>query len=350
MSLENKDLNNVVATVGLVKALSDDLRTTGFDNGDPIVAEGTAGEVLRGKVDKEEGKRLITSAEASKLTAIEAGAEVNQNAYSSITVGETPLSAGSKTDSITFEAGARIILTPSSVNGKKITIAAADQSYGLATTSTDGLMSASDKTKIDGMIPETNIATLVDGKVPESQLPSYVDDVVEGYYDSSTQKFYKDAEKQQAYENAQDVGESGKIYVDITEVNSSPKNDIYRWAGTTARYIKIASPIVVGTASGNAYDGADGAALAAKIGNTSIGESGTTVTGAIASLQTSVSGINDSIGNSSMGTTATTLTGAIAELKTGKADVSALNDYVLYTDLIASADYSEVLGSNGGGE
>lgn len=47
------------------------------------------------------------------------------------------------------------------------------------------------------------------GKVPSSQLPSYVDDVIEGYYNDK--KFYEDASF-----TIEVTGEPGKIYVDIS--------------------------------------------------------------------------------------------------------------------------------------
>ena len=116
-----------------------------------------------------------------------ANAEANQNAFSNVKVGETTVSAGSKTDTIEFEAGDNIEITPDAEN-KKVTIkntysythptvehlptggsngqvlkrnsdgAAvwADETdtnttYENATTSAAGLMSSADKTKLDGI-------------------------------------------------------------------------------------------------------------------------------------------------------------------------------------------------------
>ena len=73
------------------------------------------------------------------------------------------------------------------------------------------------------------IATLdSSGLVPSSQLPSYVDDVVEGYYDSTDNKFYKEETHTTAL-----TGEDGKIYVDI------PSNHSFRYAPASQAYIKI---------------------------------------------------------------------------------------------------------------
>lgn len=59
-------------------------------------------------------------------------------------------------------------------------------------------------------------------------LPSYVDDVVEGYYDSTTGKFYSDSNK-----TTEITGEQSKIYVDKTS------NCSYRFGGST--YVLITS-------------------------------------------------------------------------------------------------------------
>lgn len=70
------------------------------------------------------------------------------------------------------------------------------------------------------------------GKIRSELLPSYVDDVLEGYYDKTAGKFYKEAAK-----TTEITGEAGKIYVDL------PTNDSYRWGGST--WVKISSPLSV---------------------------------------------------------------------------------------------------------
>ena len=132
--------------------------------------------------------------------------------------------------------------------------------YPAATTSKAGLMSAADKTKLDGIATGANkitvdssldskstnpvqnkaivaalngkvssasvgkangIATLdSNGLIPSSQLPSYVDDVIEGYYYNS--KFYKESAH-----TTEITRETGKIYVDLSTNNS------YRYSGST---------------------------------------------------------------------------------------------------------------------
>ena len=58
-----------------------------------------------------------------KISGIAAGAEVNQNAFSKVAVGNTTIEADKKTDTLTIEAGDNITLTPDTTNDK-ITIAA----------------------------------------------------------------------------------------------------------------------------------------------------------------------------------------------------------------------------------
>ena len=131
--------------------------------------------------------------------------------------------------------------------------------YNNATTSTDGLMSSSDKTKLNG-IAAGAIKTIVDsalsststnpvqnkviygaisskadlntsGKVLSSQLPSYVDDVLE----------------YSAKSNFPSTGESGKIYVDTAT------NLTYRWSGSA--YVEISQSLALGETSSTAYRG-----------------------------------------------------------------------------------------------
>lgn len=98
---------------------------------------------------------LMSSTDKSKLDGIAAGAEVNQNAYSKITVGTTEIAATSKTDNITIVAGNNVTLTPDASN-KKYTISAKDTTYPTASASANGLMSKEDKAKLDGISAEAN--------------------------------------------------------------------------------------------------------------------------------------------------------------------------------------------------
>lgn len=68
------------------------------------------------------------NAKLEKISGIAAGAEVNQKAFSNVTVGSTTIAADSKTDTLTIAAGDNITLTPDATNDK-ITIAAKDTVY-----------------------------------------------------------------------------------------------------------------------------------------------------------------------------------------------------------------------------
>ena len=94
--------------------------------GDESVSSQIATSIAN-KVDKVDGKGLsandYTTDEKNKLSNISNGAEVNQNAFSSIVIGANTILADNKTDVLTFEAGDNIILAPD-VDNDKIVIAA----------------------------------------------------------------------------------------------------------------------------------------------------------------------------------------------------------------------------------
>lgn len=151
----------------------------------------------------------ITSTERSDWNAAKthadsahapSNAEKNQNAFSNVIVGSTTIAADSTTDSLTFVAGSNVTITPDATNDKiTITIAATDTvythptssgnkhipsggssgqilrwsadgtaawgedsnaTYSDATQSASGLMSASDKTKLDGIATGANKITV----------------------------------------------------------------------------------------------------------------------------------------------------------------------------------------------
>ena len=129
------------------------------------------------------GDRGKVAYEHSQTAHAPADAEVNQNAFSSVKVGDNTVSANTKTDTITFEAGSNVTLS-ADTSGKVITISSTDtkitvdsslsgtstnpvqnkvvkaaldekadnsHSHANATTSTAGFMSAADKTKLDSI-------------------------------------------------------------------------------------------------------------------------------------------------------------------------------------------------------
>lgn len=110
--------------------------------------------ILAGKVNTETGKGLstndFTDALETKLNGIAAGAQVNQNAFSNVAVGETTIAADTTTDTLTMVAGANVTLTPAAASDS-VTIAATDTTYDPATTSADGLMTSSMVSKLNGI-------------------------------------------------------------------------------------------------------------------------------------------------------------------------------------------------------
>lgn len=119
---------------------------------------------------------LMSASDKTKLNGIATGAQVNQNAFSTIAVGSASVTADSTTDTLTL-AGSNVTLTPDTSNDK-ITIGItktnvtdalgytppeSDTTYEAATTSVAGLMSSSDKSKLDGIAEGAN-KTVVDSQ------------------------------------------------------------------------------------------------------------------------------------------------------------------------------------------
>lgn len=99
---------------------------------------------------------LMSAADKAQLDSlVSTGGEVNQNAFSKVTVGGTEIAATEKTDNISVVAGDNITLTPDATN-KKYTITAKDTTYSEATGTASGLMSAEDKAKLDTISREAN--------------------------------------------------------------------------------------------------------------------------------------------------------------------------------------------------
>ena len=59
---------------------------------------------------------FMSASDKSKLDGIQSGAEVNQNTFSNVKVGNTTITADSKTDTLELVAGSNITLTPDEVN------------------------------------------------------------------------------------------------------------------------------------------------------------------------------------------------------------------------------------------
>lgn len=63
---------------------------------------------------------LMSSTDKSKLNGIATGAQVNQNAFSNIKVGDVTIAADTTTDTLELVAGANITLTPNSTDDKVV--------------------------------------------------------------------------------------------------------------------------------------------------------------------------------------------------------------------------------------
>ena len=79
-----------------------------------MTATNTADDIADGTT-----KVVMTADERTKLTGVETGAEVNQNAFAKVKVGTTTLTATTKQDTLEIEAGEGVTITAS---GKKVTI------------------------------------------------------------------------------------------------------------------------------------------------------------------------------------------------------------------------------------
>ena len=99
---------------------------------------------------------IMSKDDKNKLNGIAAGAEVNQNAFSNVKVGETTIASGAKTDTLELAAGSNVTLS-ADASGKKVTIASKDTKYVNATSSKDGLMSKADKAKLDQITIEADV-------------------------------------------------------------------------------------------------------------------------------------------------------------------------------------------------
>lgn len=111
-------------------------------------------QVIAGKVDKDGAKVLstndYTTEEKNKLAGITAGAEPNQNAFSTVSVAGTSLAADSKTDTLTITAGDNVTLTPTA-SSDSFVIAATDTTYPEATATKGGVLSDAQAVKLNGI-------------------------------------------------------------------------------------------------------------------------------------------------------------------------------------------------------
>ena len=75
---------------------------------------------------------LMSSGDKKKLNGVASGAEVNQNAFGKVVVGETTMAAGAKVDTLTLAAGSNVTLTADATT-RKLTISSKNTTYSAAT-------------------------------------------------------------------------------------------------------------------------------------------------------------------------------------------------------------------------
>ena len=115
-----------------------------------------------------------TTDEKSKLSGIAAGAEVNQNAFSTVKVGTTSLTADSKTDTLTITAGDNVTLTPTA-SSDTFSIAATDTTYSdVVAGGASGLMTGSDKTKLNGIAEGAEVNVQSDWNITSTSSDAYI--------------------------------------------------------------------------------------------------------------------------------------------------------------------------------
>lgn len=94
---------------------------------------------------------LMSADDKSKLNNIAAGAEVNQNAFSTIKVGTTTVTAETATDTLNLTGRGSVSIT-ANASTDTITISGTNTTYSVATTAANGLMSSSDKSRLNNIV------------------------------------------------------------------------------------------------------------------------------------------------------------------------------------------------------
>lgn len=108
-------------TAALHKKLSDIEAGADKTDSDNVASAGAYMKALDTADSLKDGssKVVMTTSERTKLAGVATGAEVNQNAFSKVTVGTTTITASAKQDTLTIAAGEGVTL---SVSGKTVTI------------------------------------------------------------------------------------------------------------------------------------------------------------------------------------------------------------------------------------
>ena len=141
---QNGDINVIVdyigvsGSVGTTSSASDAWKTVVHDvnikndaSTDGITISGNTKSIPAATTGSD---GYMTSTQATKLDGIEAGAEVNQNAFSNVVVGSTTASASSKTDSFTVVGSTNV---SASLSGTTLTLSSPNVTGSVGTSSND---------------------------------------------------------------------------------------------------------------------------------------------------------------------------------------------------------------------
>ena len=204
---------------------------------------GSIESISASKVTQDTDHRFVTDIEKSTWNA-----KADKTAASSNTAGLMSVADKTKLDGI--EEGANKYTHPESHAATMITedethrfvtdaekekwntLPANKEAIGLGNVTNDAQVKRTEMGVANG------VATLdKDGLVPSSQLPGFVDDVIEV----------------ENYASLPEIGEDGKIYVDIET------NKTYRWSGSS--YVEIPTSVALGETASTAYAGDKGKAV-----------------------------------------------------------------------------------------
>ena len=203
---------------------------------------------------------LMSSTDKAKLDDVASSAEVNQNAFSNVKVGSTTASADDKTDTLTVKAtGAASV----SLNGKELTIGATNTTYGAATGSALGLVkTGSNITNSSGTISLTkaNVTTAL-GYAPPDTNTTYA----EATTNTAGLMSASDKTKLDGVATGAEVNQNafGKVVAGTTTATASDKVDSLTLKATGAASVSISGKEVTIGSTDTTYANYVGATSAA---------------------------------------------------------------------------------------
>lgn len=199
----------------------------------------------------------MTATDHTKLSGIAAGAEVNQNAFSTVNVAGTNLAADSKTDTLTITAGNLITLTPTANTDSFSIATTAEQNVietvkvnNVALTPSSKAVNVTVPTKTSDITNDSGFITIED--VPEGAIPSSTTPLMDGVAAVGTEK---------AFARGDHKHPSDTSKVNVTETTSSVTSTIQRDAGHGLEFITQNS---VNGGSGSVVVGYYGASMNAQ--------------------------------------------------------------------------------------